>query len=235
MLIMVGICDADASQRKMIREYVEKFFFDKTDVVITEYEGYVQMTDFASSGISVYDLVILDADRCGGLAYAGFVKTSGICTDIIVYTETAKYVFDGYKYGIFDFVLKNGEPDDLGVSLLRYVNERLDSNTEYLSIKANGCVQNIRLDKIYYFESRGRKLAAVTADEKIEFYQKMDELIEVLPGNSFVRCHHSYSVNSSAVYSFSGGELILKNGQTIPVSRKYYLNVKSIFQMSNLT
>lgn len=231
---MIGICDADASHRAVIRQYIEKLFFSKTEISISEHDACEEMMNKAASGSTVYDLVVLDADRCGGMDFASFVKSTGISTDIIVYTSSDQYVFEGYQYRLFDYVLKNSTRHPFGDVLMRYIREKLDSGMDYLSIRSNGCIQNIRLDKICFFESRGRKLAAVTGDEKFEFYQKMDELVAVLPAGSFLRCHQSYTVNASLVYSLTSTEIVLKNGLRIPVSRRYYQELRAAFEQSKM-
>ena len=235
-MLIIGICDADACHREMIKSLIESVFFEKTEVTVRELDSEQATISLISSGAVAFDLLILDAGGCGGLGVADYIKHGEIHTDVIVYTQTPAYVFEGYKYGLFDYVLKQQGSNDLYLSLQRYIKEKLDCGAEYLSVRTNGCMQNIKLDKVNYFESRGRKIAAVAMDEKFEFYQKMDELMSVLPPGSFIRCHQSYTVNIRAIYSFSSTSVVLKNGLNIPVSRKYYQDIKSLFEtMSNMT
>ncbi len=234
-MLVIGICDINPSHRGIIKNLIEAVFFDQSEISVSEYDKAEKLIQAIGMGNLSFDLVILDVASCGGLSIPEYFKNGDIHTDVIVYSDTPAFVFDGYRYGLFDYVLKQPSLENLQESLTRYIAEKLNCMTEYLSVRTNGCMQNIRLDKVTYFESRGRKIAAVSMEEKFEFYQKMDELLAVLPIGSFVRCHQSYTVNIKAIYSYSSSSIVLKNGQSIPVSRKYYQDLKMIFEPSNLS
>jgi len=80
----------------------------------------------------------------------------------------------------------------------------------------------IPYDKIYYFESREKKIFVKTLGKEYGFYGTMEELQAGLP-DSFIRCHRSYIVNKSHIERFVGvsSNIILNNGFEIPVSRSY--------------
>lgn len=229
-MLIVGICDDNTEHRKIARKIIEKTLFDKVEVQIVEYSTGQQIINSVSSGIYAPDLLILDINMpdINGLAVADFIKKYNIHTDVVFLTETAKYVFEGYKYAVFDYVLKTASMEEFQKSLIRYLSEKVNSGTEYLSVKSNGCIQHIKLNKIDYFESRGRKIAAVSEEEKCEFYLKMDELLNILPTNRFIRCHQSYIVNIKSIQSFTSTSLMIKRNFNIPVSRKYYQDLKVV-------
>ena len=231
-LLIIGICDKKVSHRKIIKNCIESAFFDKAEIKIIEYDNEDVIINSVSFDKTRLDLIILDADCCGGMSLAECIREEKTDTDIIIYTESPKYVFEGYKYGVFDYILKSEVIDRFNASLFRYIKDRLGSLTKYLCVRANGSIQNIKLEKIIYFESNGRKISAISDEESIEFYQKMDELILLLPKNCFVRCHRSYTVNIDEVYSFDSVSLMLKNGMRLPISRKYYQNFKALFDIS---
>lgn len=227
-MFVVGICDSHSGHRAVIKKCIEALFFETADLQTAEFSRAGDVMDAIASGTVRPDLVILDAGACGGLSLAHSMRSEGLQTDILVFTESAEFIRQGYRYHLFDYVLKSEAVAGLRESLLRYRRERLEAVAEFLSVRSNGCMQNIRLDKIRYFESRGRKIAAVADEERFEFYQKMDELMDVLPKGRFVRCHQSYSVNLRAVMSFSSAALVLRDGMEIPVSRKYYPELRAV-------
>lgn len=234
-LFVVGVCDHNESHRTIIKNCITSVFFETEDLLTVLFSRADEVMNYISTGDFLPDLMILDADKCGGLSLALSMKNEGIKSDIIIFTDSASYVFEGYKYKLFDYVLKSGGAEKLKESLDRYRGEKLRSDSAYLNVRSNGCKQNIRLDKIAYFESRGRKIAAVSSDERFEFYQKMDELMEILPKGQFVRCHQSYVVNAAQVYSYSSSSVVLLSGDSIPLSRRYYQGMKDIFEMSNMS
>lgn len=54
----------------------------------------------------------------------------------------------------------------------------------------------------------------------------LQELMEQLHDDRFIRVERSYFVNIDFVLQVSGAELILKNGERLPISRKLLAQVK---------
>jgi DNA-binding LytR/AlgR family response regulator len=49
------------------------------------------------------------------------------------------------------------------------------------------------------------------------------------PGKDFVRCHESIAVNVGAIDKLSKTELVLRNEETIPVSKSRYREVADAY------
>jgi DNA-binding LytR/AlgR family response regulator len=49
----------------------------------------------------------------------------------------------------------------------------------------------------------------------------MQELLEKLPADHFVRIHKSFAVNLARIKSLEGGQVRLENGTLLPVGRTY--------------
>lgn len=103
-----------------------------------------------------------------------------------------------------------------------------DTKTVFLLETKDG-VTRIPFHQIYYFEAREKKIFVRTRKAEYPFYQTLEELERVLP-EDFARCHRSYIVNRNMVErnDFSGGELILANGMSVPVSRTYKARMKAL-------
>ena len=74
--------------------------------------------------------------------------------------------------------------------------------------------------EILYAESNKRQVKIVTGEKEYTVYMKMDQLEQQLP-DYFLRTHKSYLVNMNRIESFSGEEVVLKNGISISVSRSH--------------
>lgn len=87
----------------------------------------------------------------------------------------------------------------------------------------------IPFDKIYYFESREKKIFVRMLGEEIGFYTTIDQLTETLP-DSFVRCHRSYIINRDKVTEIRYGlnEVELEQGMILPISRSYKKELKRL-------
>ncbi len=86
----------------------------------------------------------------------------------------------------------------------------------------------IPYSKIYYFESRDKKIYLKTLEGEYGFYGTIDELDGELPG-MFVRCHRSFIVNKKYIRKILNISTIeLSNGFIVPVSRSYRQTIKEL-------
>ena len=85
----------------------------------------------------------------------------------------------------------------------------------------------IPYSRIYYFESRGRKIHIRTKNGEYAFYAKMDTLTERLPAK-FQRCHRSYIVNTDKILRavFAENYLELTDKIGVPISRGYKVAIR---------
>ena len=84
--------------------------------------------------------------------------------------------------------------------------------------------------KIRYISSRGHVLSIYCTDGRIqESTGKLNDLEQQICGDTFLRCHQSFIVNIYHVEGMGGSELTVA-GERIPVSRRYYADVKKRYQ-----
>ena len=82
----------------------------------------------------------------------------------------------------------------------------------------DGRVFRIPRRSIRYFVSDRRQVTCVTEGRDYTFYGKLDAVAEEV-GAGFVRVHQRYLVRAGAVDRMEGGEVVLRDGQHLPVSR----------------
>lgn len=84
--------------------------------------------------------------------------------------------------------------------------------------------------KILYISSRGHVLSIRCTDGKVqESAGKLNDLERQICGDTFLRCHQSFIVNIYHVDGMRGSDLTVA-GEQIPVSRRYYAEVKKRYQ-----
>ena len=76
----------------------------------------------------------------------------------------------------------------------------------------------VPISNILYFASDRRPVPCVTEGRTYTFYGKLDAVAEEI-GAAFVRVHQRYLVRAGAVDRMESGEVILRNGERLPVSR----------------
>lgn len=84
----------------------------------------------------------------------------------------------------------------------------------------------LSIPDIIYIEREGRKTNIIMCDEEQTVYQKIDDIMNQLPEDLFIRIHHSFIINFDYIRSFSRDKIIMKNGKELPVSRSYKKTAK---------
>lgn len=76
------------------------------------------------------------------------------------------------------------------------------------------------LTNILYFTSEGRRIHLVSTNYRNSFYNKLDDVEQLLQHKScqFIRIHKSYLVNARYIADFTKKSLLLKNGETLKIS-----------------
>ncbi len=74
------------------------------------------------------------------------------------------------------------------------------------------------MEKILYFSSDRRQIHCVTPERTYTFYGKLDQ-VAAQAGEGFVRIHQRYLVRAGAVERVESGQVTLRGGACLPVSR----------------
>ena len=80
----------------------------------------------------------------------------------------------------------------------------------------------VYLDELIYVKSDGHYLNLFTENKKEFVRGKISEIQNELPPN-FVKCHRSYIINKNFIKQFSSTEVVMLNGDIIPLSRNFKL------------
>ena len=87
--------------------------------------------------------------------------------------------------------------------------------------------------QILYLESRLHQVIVHTVrpQDMCAFAAVLDDVEKALPEETFFRCHQSFLVNIDSIYQLdrTGRNLILSNGETLGISKRYYKDVNRIF------
>ena len=143
---------------------------------------------------------------------------------IIFVTGYEKYVYDAFEVEALGYLVKPVNEQKFAEVFSR-AQDKILSETEQkkktLLIQYAGANKAIPLDHIYYMESRKHKVVLYTKDGEVEYYAKIGELEEELRGQ-FCRIHKGYLVNLSCVDEYSRTEIMLANGDKLPLSKYKY-------------
>lgn len=235
-MIKIAICDDE----KNIRSYLTSLIREQnTECKITEYAS---ADEYLSSGME-HDLLFLDIELKGsvsgmdgntinGMGMARQIRgMEQIKQPVIIFvTGYEKYVYDAFDVDAFQYLVKPVKEQKFAEVFSRAQDKILseaEQKKKTLLIQYAGANKVIPLDNIYYMESRKHKIVLYTKDGELEYYAKIGELEGELQGH-FCRIHKGYLVNLSYVDEYSRTEIMLTNGDKLPLSKyKYEYFVKA--------
>ncbi len=180
-----------------------------------------------------YDLYLLDIfmeESMNGIELAGRLRKVQEEAVICFISSSDDFYREAYDLYAVQYLIKPVQEESLK-KLLGKVQKTLARDSEkkfiYLWWGKNGAIP---YGKIHYISSRGHTLSIYCTDGKIqESVGKLNDLENQVCGNTFMRCHQSFIVNMYHVEGLSGTDLTVA-GEQIPVSRRYYADVKKRYQ-----
>ena len=95
------------------------------------------------------------------------------------------------------------------------------STPKFLLVKTGGAHRRIPVEDILYVENNGRKVVVHTRTEKLEYYERMNHLEEVL-GEGFYRCHRGYLVALGTISGYDNTSITVSNGDKIYLAKQKY-------------
>ena len=150
-------------------------------------------------------------------------------TKVIYVTGNIEYSQQVFlqRANLSGFLTKPINPQLLQANLQKVID---DTSIEEpaLVLKQSGTVIHIPFRDIIFIESKGHTVETHTHKEIIVSYQRLNNITPLLP-RGFYQCHKSYIVNMGQIQRFKPGEILLKSGQIVPVSRSKYNETKEAY------
>ena len=228
-MLRIAICDRDKRQQSELLGFIANDT-EIGDDYVTECFSNARMVQERLEGHDFnFDLLFLGLDVAGkeGLALAAYMREQKVDIDIIFIAENDEFIAEGFRYRVFNFIVKPVTYERFCYEMAQYLKERRENQSEYLSVLVQGKEQMVSLNLVEYFTSDARKIGAVTANRKepLWFYGKMNDLEDKISKYGFLRCHQSYLVNIQKIIGMTSEQIQTKNG-VFPISRKYSTSVR---------
>ena len=227
-MIRVAFCDAEIKSQKLFYEAFRECFPDQEEVVFTPYETGRELLEDLRNDLFLQDILLIDPNLpdMDGFVIIEILRRFRMPLTIIVQSRDNEAARKGYRYQVYDFIKKPLRTEEITRVAERYADQFLKSQKQIKTVFVRGREKILNLQKVMYFESHVRVIRAVSEEDEIEFYMKMNELAEELEDKGFMRCHQSFLVNLAYVQRLENSSVILFNRHKIPVSRRYYKQLR---------
>lgn len=198
------IIDDEPLARELIKSYVEK-------TPSLQLEGYYESGAEAIKSVMTgdIDLVFLDINMpmLNGIEFARVIPQR---TRIIYITAYEQYALQGFRVNALDYLLKPVNFAEFTRAVSKAVewvamrdsfeNASSRNNDDFLTIKADSRLIQMRTDSILYVEVQNDRVVFYRKDsEPVSSLISMKEIEELLPADRFMRVHRSFIVNLSNI------------------------------------
>lgn len=229
-VVIVDDCAMDRTVTKdMLKIYFDEHHF--YDYSIVEYSNADSLLENFEA--NTVDLLFLDIymDGKNGLEAAKEIMRLDPKVRIILLTSSVDHVLQGYEVQARGYVLKPLTQHRR--SFYRFMDYAMQDlpNSKRVFFAETMCGSvSIPFDRILYVESNNRKLYLHMDDKVLPLTVKMSEIREKLTDrNGFIECYRDLIVNLDRVKDAEEVELVLDNGERVPLSRRKKIPVQQQF------
>ena len=197
------------------------------NAVITICDSLKKGTEFIEK--EAVDILLLDLNLNGRDGFEVLQSVTSRSFQTIVVSANTEHAMRAFELGVLDFVAKPFDQDRLSLALSRAttIKKELTGAVRYLSVRKNGNIQLIDIDRLNYIKGAGIYSELHLLDGSTALHDKgLDALEKILPAG-FERIHKSYIIEISqtdhiVVASGSKYSLRLHNGVVLPIGRSKY-------------
>ena len=169
-----------------------------------------------------FDLLLLDIQMKGktGMELAKELRGRGNQVRILFVTGAAQYALEGYEVSPIHYLLKPVKKEALQRVLVADWEKHHQNRT--IMFRSGTKLVPMDAEEICYIESLNGSLVVHTLQGEQLFSTTMSEAEKLVPAGKFARCHNSYLINLSQVKEVGRTSLSLRNGESVPVGRRFY-------------
>lgn len=233
-MIRIAVCDDDEravlTHRRIAEECLKQCGCAGDITAYTDSENLLY--DIAEDEF-YYDLILLDIEMPGstGMELARRIRPCLPDVRIIFITSHIEYAIDAFELSIFRYVPK----DDLDRRLPGAVTDALGlillEDGKVYTIRTNSRLEKIPYKDIFYIERDGRYASITSAAGVSRVRKSLQQVYEELGAEEFFYIDRGCIVNMIHIMQVKGGQVVLKNGVELPVSRSHLQGVKEQINM----
>lgn len=217
----LAICDDNQTDAAYLRALLERWAVSADIAMKIESFPSAEAFLFRYEEDKSFDLLLLDIEmgQMSGVELARRIRQHNRLVQIIFITGYMEYIAEGYDVEALHYLLKPVTEEKLRAVLDRAA-QRIESREKALCLSVSGATMRIPLREIRYLEVQ-RNYVTVHGQEAWTVKKTLNELEEELD-ESFCRIGRSYIVNLHFVRKITRTQVILKDGEELPLSRKFY-------------
>ena len=228
----IAICDDDP----ILRQYIANLITDRLKLQNLNLLFYANGSDLVKDFCNQtnIDIVLLDLEmpEMSGQEAARLIRQFDKQTIIIILTSHVEFARYAYELDVHRYILKTEVAEKIGEAIESACKRLENRRRTYQFVTEDGHHWKVAIRHIKYIEYVNRHTVIHTINEtyrlkaSVPFY----EVETALLGTSFVRCYKGLIVNLGAVVSINKKQILLADGNKLPMSRQYDAEVFNAFK-----
>jgi DNA-binding LytR/AlgR family response regulator len=231
------IVDDEPLARDLIRSHIEKL--ENFQIVGECGDAMKAMQELRNQQV---DLMFMDI-QMPQITGIEFLRTLKRPPKVVITTAYREYALEGFELDVVDYLLKPITFERFLKAINKYyqiVQEELPSaatamatdaapEEAFIYVKENKRVIKVHLHEILYVEGLSEYVQIHTSKNKIVTKTSMTNMVEKLPGDSFLRIHKSFIVSMPKIEAFTAHSIEVP-GKELPIGRSYKNTVLEALQ-----
>ena len=233
-MIHIAICDDSKQERQILAALFKRYQeLHATPLQIHIFQNGFSLLDAIDQG-KRFDITILDILMPGenGIEIARNIRASGTDTEIIFLTSSPEYAVDSYEVKAQNYLLKPVTEEKFFASIDSILAELDEKDTaSFIIYTTEKQYSRIRVSSLVYGEVTHRTITLHLADQTmisaVMTFTEFQDILKAYP--DFIYPHRSYAVNMHYIQYVTKSDIILTDGQKIPLSRNNYMKISEQF------
>ena len=232
MKIKCQIVDDEPLAINVIKKFLDQF---QASEVVSTCENAMDAFTYISE--NPVDLLFLDINMpaLNGLDFLKSLKQPPL---VIITSAYRDYAVEGFELNVLDYLVKPIsfqrflKAMDKANTAIREKNAPSqsivtvpDSSKAFIFLKVDKKMVKVYLDEILYIESLKDYVRVRTVYEDLVTHQNLNSMAKILPSDSFIRIHKSYTISVDKVKSLEGNCVEIAS-KLLPIGRNFRKEVK---------
>ncbi|MCD7778493.1 MAG: LytTR family DNA-binding domain-containing protein [Clostridiales bacterium] len=228
-MIKIAVCDDESAVCSEIEKFILKYAKEESLVVNVDIfsTGHELMKKLETG--EEYGLIFLDIEinNENGSDIGNFIRNNlkNKSTEIVYISYHKGYAMSLFESSPLDFIIKPITYEKVKRMIEKYIG-MVGSDNKFFTITSRKFVKRVLLKDILYFERSGLYTSVTTSDDKYLSHNRFNDIKSELP---FFKVHKSFIVNLKHVDEYRYSEMIMSNGNFVPISRSHRQEIRKIY------
>lgn len=218
-MIDIAVCEDNDADRNYLEVALKRYFGERD--MPYRILMYASGNELLQKMPGSVELAFLDIEMPGlsGIETARALRRKSANLCIFFVTAYCNYAIEGYSVHAFAYIRKPIKYGQLKQQLDDAVTSLSRKRPSYISFQKDGNTILVDCRDVSSVEITLHTLIVSTPNKKQSFSTSLKAIWPQLQDKGFIQCHRSFVVNPSYIVRIAASEILMENGDRIPVSK----------------